>query len=443
MNEFKYMTASEIEAMSDAERSAYVDAKQKHDAEIQKQQAEKIKELQKGLDNAIKNMQNFLPADDFKKFKDELENAELKGQIDNVNEKVNSLMQESLKGMGYGAKPTRDFRGVLEEKLEDVKKSVEEGRGGYTKIGYITAKKAPGNMTFANSVIGQIPQADRDSGINYIPRRNFVIRDAAMTGRTDSNLVEWVEQQNREGGAAMTTEGSAKEQVDWEWKVDSKKVRKLAVYTKITTEMLNDISGIMSEINSELLYNIELVEENQLLVGNGTSPNLEGLTNYAQPLNLSSLADIYASGGSNYADCISASLTQIFTKMEGAVDNTRMRIYLHPTDFFAIRRATKATDNQYIKSVDYENGQMYIDGVLVIQSTSINEGFYLAGDMSKFHIRDLSPISFEMGLDGKDFTNNFVTIRAEKRLNCFVKANHTQAFVYESFADATTFLESV
>jgi len=165
--------------------------------------------------------------------------------------------------------------------------------------------------------------------------------------------------------------------------------------------MLNDVSGIMSTINSELLYYIEFVEETQMIAGTGATPQLEGLTNYAQPLDLAALADTYASGGSNYADCISASLTQIFTNMQGAADNTRMRIYMHPTDFFVIKRATKATDSQYVKSVDYENGNMFIDGVMVIQTTAITAGNYLVGDMSKFHIRDLSPVSVEMGLESE------------------------------------------
>ena len=91
-------------------------------------------------------------------------------------------------------------------------------------------------------------------------------------GTISSNLWEWVQQANAEGAPAMTAEGAAKAQVDFELVLASAAVRKVTAYIKVSKEMLDDIPLMESEINQELSERINLTIDAQLLSGDGTGP---------------------------------------------------------------------------------------------------------------------------------------------------------------------------
>lgn len=313
-----------------------------------------------------------------------------------------------------------------------------------TKSGFVKIDKTVGTMSLGTSVDGTMPQADREPGITNVPRQMFVIREASNVFPTSANVVEWVEQQNIEGGAGMTAEGSAKTQLDWEYKVNSANVRKITSYVKITNEMLDDIDGMRGEIDGNLAYQIALQEESQLLSGNGTAPNLNGAITGAESLDLASLANTVANP--NYMDALGAAITQI--RVNGKGEFIANRIFLNPADIFIMIHAAKATTAEYVNpitvvpNVDGRGlpSQVYIWGVPVVASDSITAGNFLVADMTKFNIRDRSGLTIEIGYENDDFTKNLVTIRGEKRLASYKKTNHDEAFVYESFADAITFL---
>jgi len=88
------------------------------------------------------------------------------------------------------------------------------------------------------------------------------------------------------------------------------------------------------------------------------------------------------------------------------------------------------------------DGSVMFQGIKVIKSLTVAAGYFLVGDISKYHIRTDGPVKIEMGYDADDFTKNFVTIRAEQRIAGFIKANDVESFVYNTFAAAKTFLEA-
>lgn len=329
----------------------------------------------------------------------------------------------------------------FKESLADVAKQLQNGERKMLKV----VSKTVGTMSNTDSVDGQIPQADRESGITPVNRQTFVIRDASNVSNTNSSLVEWVEQQNIEGGADMTAEGAKKSQLDWEYKVNDAKVRKITSFIKITTEMLNDVEGMMNEINTELTYQVNLKEEEQLITGDGTGQNLNGIEKYAQALDLAALSGTVANP--NRMDVLGAAITQIRTNGKGAL--VANRIFLNPVDIFLMIHATKATTAEYVNPITVVpnvNGQglpsqIYIWGVPVVASDSIVAGEFLVADMTKFTIRDYVQFAIEMGYENDDFTKNLVTIRGEKRLVSYAKVNHTEAFVTDTFADGIAFLE--
>jgi HK97 family phage major capsid protein len=329
-----------------------------------------------------------------------------------------------------------------EKFTESLRKAVEivkERKGGFVKV-----DKTVGTMSLGSSVTGQLPDADRETGITSIVRQRFVIRDSANVFGTNSKTVEWVEQQNIEGGAGQTAEGASKTQLDWEYIVREATVKKITSFVKITNEMLDDIEGMRGEIDSNLAYQLMLQEESQLITGDGTGQNLNGIEKYAQPLDLAALSGTIVNP--NYMDVLGAAITQIRENGKGELEANR--IFLKASDLFLMVHASKATTAEYVNPITVVpnvNGQgfpsqVYIWGVPVVVSDSITAGEFIVADMTKFNIRDKAQMVIEVGYENDDFTKNLVTIRGEKRLATYAKTNHTEAFVTDTFADGITFL---
>lgn len=395
--------------------------------ELQYVKPDELGEFKKSFDETLKGLTDKLKESDtgYLKLKDYSE--KLKEQFDTFN----VTFTESKKN------PLEDIRAKLVELAPDLKRQSKERTVGF---------KTVGTMTFGASVTGQMPQADRESGIANVVRQAFTIRNGSNVFPTNSNLVEWVEQANIEGSAGMTAEGASKTQQDWEYVVRNASVRKITSYIKITEEMLSDIDGMMGEINGNLLYQVELKEEVQLITGDGTGQNLNGIEKYAQELDNAGLISTFDNGVANNWDVLGASITQI--RVEGKGELRANRIYLNPIDVFLSIHRTKSTTKDYINPVTVIPNvtpgglpSLFIWGVPVVESDSITLGEFLTADMTRFNIRDLEGMTVSIGLENDDFTKNLVTIRGEKRLATYVKTNYVAGFVTDTFADGIAFLE--
>lgn len=331
-----------------------------------------------------------------------------------------------------------EFRESVIETVKDLK-----NRGKYN--GFIPIQKTLSSMTFLDNVTGQIPQAQREPGFNNVVRQQFTVRNGSNVFGITSNLAEWVEQFNITGTTAAVAEGGAKPMIEWEYRVASKKVEKIANHIKISNEMLSDIDGIMSEINSNLTYLVDLAEETYLFAGTGNTPQIAGIDVYADDLDLAALAATMPDP--NNWDCIAAAITQI--RVNGKGELRANRIFMNPVDIFLSLFNIKETTGGYVNPVSVIANpnplalpSIYILGVPVVESDSVAAGTFYVCDMTKFNLRDKEGMVVEMGYENDDFTKNMVTIRGEKRLVSYVKANHTEGFIKDTFAGAKNFLDN-
>jgi len=349
-----------------------------------------------------------------------------------------SLELTSIKEMGT-VKPTnsQDFKKALEEAVIALKTK----KDGFVQV------KTLSSMTFLDNVTGQIPQADREAGITPLVRQQFTVRNGANVFGIAGNYAEWVEQRNVVGAATVIAEGAAKPMIEWDYVVSGTKVEKIPGFIKISNEMLSDIPGMINEINSNLAYQIELAEEGYLFTGTGTSPQICGLDKYDTEIDLTGLAGSVEQP--NKIDILMAGITQI--RVNGKGELRANRIFMNPIDVFKILADTKDTTRNYVNAsvvqvVANPNPMglpsLYIWGVPVVESDNVSAGYFYVCDMTKFNIRDKEGLTIEVGYDSDDFTKNMVTIRAEKRLATYVKANHTEAIIKDTFANAHIYLET-
>ncbi len=332
-----------------------------------------------------------------------------------------------LENKGVPANVAQTLETLLAEKAEDLK-AMKDNSSGSVRIAF----KAAGTMALSTNVTGQIPQAERETGITRIVRRNPFILELVNVGSIMSNVWEWVEQKNADGGAAMTAEGAAKSQADFDLVLASATVKKVTAYIKVTKEMLDDVALMRSEIDQELTELINLQIDEQLLSGAGSGNNLTGIiTN----------ATAWAAG----AFALSIPTPTKWDVLRTAINQVRVNLFeptyivMHPTDVTSMELSKDST-GQYIMPPFAAVDGSIVSGIRVVANTGVTIDKFLVGDFNKAGVRFREGLTINVGYENDDFTKNLVTILAEARLVQRVKSNHYGAFVYGDFSDAVTAL---
>ncbi|QHB38744.1 major capsid protein [Flavobacterium phage vB_FspS_snusmum6-1] len=346
----------------------------------------------------------------------------LKANIEEVAIKVLDL---ETKGVANNV--PENLASLLAEKADELK-AMKEKSGASVQI----TLKAAGTMALSTNVTGQVPQAERESGITRIVKRNPFILQLVNVGTIMSNVWEWVEQKNLDGGSAMTAEGAAKSQADFDLVVASANVKKVTAYIKVTKEMLDDVELMRSEIDQELTELINLKIDDQLLNGSGLTVNLTGITTNATA---------WAAG--SFANAIPSPTK--WDVLRTAINQVRVNLFepnyivMHPSDVTAMELSKDST-GQYVMPPFAALDGTIVSGIRVVANTGVTIDKFLVGDFSKSGVRFKEGLTINVGYENDDFTKNLVTILAEARLVHRVKSNHYGAFVYGDFSDAISAL---
>jgi len=323
------------------------------------------------------------------------------------------------------------------EKLQQLK----EGTASEAKANAFDFEvKVPGTMTLAGNVSGgNIPVEDRIEGLNIIPSRRVRLLDVMGQRNTTSNVVSWVYQANKDGTAGQTAEAAVKNQIEFDLVVANETVKKTTAFIKVSTEMLDDITWIQSEIEQELMRELLKKVEETAYNGDGTGQNHRGIRTVASAFAPGSFAGTV--DNANIVDVLTVAMNQV----EIAQENEGMvnYIFMHPSDVTSLMLTKiSSTDKRYVERLIQVGSTLILDGVPIIKSTLITQGEYLVGAFDLALLVTRSSMRFDIGLDGNDFTENLRTILAEWRGLTLVKNNDRTAFVAGDFATDTAALET-
>lgn len=137
---------------------------------------------------------------------------------------------------------------------------------------------APVNASLISSdVTGTIVAPDRQSNIFSKPKQRLFIRDLIASGKTQSNTIYYVKQKGFTNNAKTVAENTAKPYSTIEFEEATVPVRTIAHMFKASKQILDDFSQLASLIDMELRYGLKYVEEHQILFGDGTGSNLNGI----------------------------------------------------------------------------------------------------------------------------------------------------------------------
>jgi HK97 family phage major capsid protein len=256
----------------------------------------------------------------------------------------------------------------------------------------------------------------RPTGLVELGAQTLTVRDLVAPGTTTNATVRYPREVAIPtfSGALTTLDDAAKKETTFSLAEVDAPVRKIAVIGRVSEEAYSDMSYLQSYIDNRLRFLVQTQEEVQLLTGNGTAPNLQGI------LTTSGIQTISGATGTT-GDNIMIAITNIrsvgFFEPDGIV--------LHPTDYRKLRLA-KDANNQYFGGGYFMNqygvGPVQMEpqiwGLRTVITTAIAAGTILVGAFKLgAQIFDREGLRVDTTeTDGSDWASNRIAVRVEERL---------------------------
>ena len=143
--------------------------------------------------------------------------------------------------------------------------------------------KTVGDMSLSNITDLAAANVQMLPGILPAAPRKLHIRSLLPTGVMSTSAIHYLQETGSEGSVNSWADNSGtKPQIDFDLTEQVAPSEFIAGYLRITRKALDDISAMRSYLQSRLLESYLDAEDNQLLNGNGISPNLGGLITNAE-----------------------------------------------------------------------------------------------------------------------------------------------------------------
>lgn len=265
---------------------------------------------------------------------------------------------------------------------------------------------ATGAMKATITLSDITPLADRQPAIVPSAQRRLLVSDLIAPGTTDGNTISYFEETTFTSAAAETTEGVAKGESTLDFTERTDTVRKIATWIPVTEEALNDNRQLRSYVESRLTYMVRQREEQQIVSGNGTPPNLQGIVNRSG-------IQTQAKGADPTPDAFFKAIQKIRVTGDAEPDGH----VIHPDDWTDIR-LLRTADGIYIWGSPQDAGPERLWGLPVRVTTAISVGTGLTGAFGTYaQIFRRDGLRVEASTEHASFfVENKVALLAETRL---------------------------
>lgn len=358
-----------------------------------------IEQIQKSLEEARDNLtkQNQELREDIKK------HGELNAEMQKSNTELTARVFDLEKALANNA-PGQTEEAQLtfaakaaKELLENVDKS---GRSA-TSVDFSKA------VTSDSASAGSLITPQYLPGILTPGLRRLTVRDLLSQGRTTSNSIEYMRELQFTNNAAGVAENTLKPESDITFEAETANVRTIAHWMTASKQVLADAPMLESYIGNRLMYGLKLVEENQLLNGDGTGQNLEGVNTVATAFDTSLPA-----ATATLADQLALAIYQVSLSEYDASG-----IVLNVKDWFDLCLLKDANGN-YILGGPQALASKVLWGLPVVATNAQAQGTFTVGAFdlaSQVWDREDANIAITP-YNADNFVKNMVTILVEERL---------------------------
>jgi HK97 family phage major capsid protein len=374
-------------------------------------------------------------ADEVKRFGSA--SAETKAEFDKLQLRMDDLEAQlkkpAAKGNAYG---DGEQKSLAEEfmatgALQEWRDRGHDGRGFSVKLA---------RSFFPESLIRRkatvlstgVPGSDQWlPGIQAPLVEELRIRDLMTVVPTTESVIKFVRELAFTDGTSPQVEGEAKGESSITFEDAEARVRTIATWLAVSKQAIDDNDRLQAYLEGRLRYRLKLKEESQILGGDGTGENLDGIIPQATAYDGGGIA----TAGDTPIDIILNAATQL--RLANAPHEGTC---LNPIDYGKIRKVktdegTTANRGSYL--VGNPGADPFLSTMLwgrpCVVTTSIEAGTFLVGAFRTFaQLHDRQQIQVDVSASHDDFfVKNKFAIRVEERLAVLVL--RPEAFIYGSF----------
>lgn len=391
-------------------------------------------EVKSIVDKAVENKAN---SQEVAELKSKLENAVSKEDFEIVKAEairlaglVKGLQEAPIASEKGHASLGEALTAAFAEKADEISAIVKAG--GVQSASLKVTVKSVDAISVASTIgagATQVSITQNTGIISPIRKREATYLAQVSIGGIGTNRAMWIEETDEEGTPIMIAEGASKTQLDVQYVEQTMAVKKIAVYGKVTTELMADIPQLISYIQNNLMKRMDIKLEDQLFGGNGVGDNLKGLSEYAVAFSAGSLANSIAFA--NEFDVLEAIALQVKTAY--GLPNA---VFIHPVTMSTMKLIKDSAGRPVWKDYVTIDGSLKVSGMSIVETTAVTAGNFIGGDLSVVNVLKRDELGITIGLDGNDFTQNKKTMLLEKRLVQFVSGNDTAVIVDGDFSTA-------
>ena len=243
--------------------------------------------------------------------------------------------------------------------------------------------------------------------------RPFTIRDVVSIRQTNSDTVEYVRQSTRTNAAAPVPEATTTDTTGDEDSVKPESamafakvtapVRTIAHWAPATKRALSDAAQLRGLIDQELRDGLREEEEDQIVNGDGTGENLEGI------------ATVSTQTQAWDTDLLTTT-RKARTKVRVTGRSQATAYLLNPADWERID-LLQDNENRYYFGGPMQLGTPTLWGLPVVESEAVTSGVGYVGDFRKCILWDREQANISVSDSHSDFfIRNMVAILAEERV---------------------------
>lgn len=283
--------------------------------------------------------------------------------------------------------------------------------------GFVDAIKSKGGMEFKDITSASISQDNPlPNGIRAANRglirplqQRLFLRDVIPTGATNLAAIGYLQESGFTNNAAVVAAGEIKPQSEITFSDRILNMKKMAHSFRIDEEMLDDVDGLEAYIRERGLYGLAIKEEAQLIAGNGSATQLDGLL---MPANHTAYVSTTVPGvtPANAMDDIRVAIAQA-----EAAEIPASAVIMNRLDAAALD-LEKDADGKYLHPAFSGNTAW---GLPVVRTNGIAQGTFIVGAfIGNAMIWQRKGIEVRRSTEDRDnFIRNKVTILMEERLN--------------------------
>jgi HK97 family phage major capsid protein len=338
--------------------------------------------------------------------------------------KVSADTKTALEAIGVEQRTLADRMLQLEQKgSSEPAERADESWGSQLVKSARYADFAGGNLQklrieVKNTLVGADANVapDRKPGVvsgAFVP---FSMEALLPSTTTASNAIEFTKEASFTNSAAEAAEGAAKGESALTWSLVNMPVSTVAHWIKISKQLAADNTALAAYVNTRMRYGVNQKVDTQLVVGNGTPPNISGTF----------IAANYTAHGYSAANITAFPATTLkrfalIRKVMGdlyAAGYPATAVVLNPADWASMEiELMTVAAGQTLYSVG-AGGEPRLFGLPVVQSIGLTAGNFQVGAFSEaYMVYNREGVVVEMSdSDSDNFTKNLITLRAERRL---------------------------